>query len=195
MPAFLACTCNALVAPDGQLLMPMELQRSGRIDATFFVGFPGDSDIEDIWKIHISKAREEHPGRNPGEYDVASLAKIKYIHEGYAYPYTGAEVEAAVLDALASAFHAGRELSQSDLELAIRSIKPVSYVGSSTMSTLYNFGKERCRAASSTQLAEPRLPVDQVSSKKEVSLQPTPVDSGEEGRKIRPIKAEAMLNL
>jgi SpoVK/Ycf46/Vps4 family AAA+-type ATPase len=194
VPAFLACTCNALVSPNGQLLMPMELQRSGRIDATFFVGFPSDSEVEDIWKIHISKAREEHQGRNHGDYDIASLAKIKYVYEGYAYPYTGAEVEAAVLDALAIAFHDGRELSQSDLEFAIRSIKPVSYVGSSTMTTLYKFGKERCRPASSNQLAEPSSLANQ-SNKVESKLQPAPVDSGEEEHTVRTKQPEAMLNI
>jgi len=154
---FFIATCNAMVASNGQLMLPPELQRRGRLDAIFFAGFPSDEEVEDILRIHIALPRENCSGRDPSNFDVEMLSHIKYVHDDKAYPLSGAEIESAFLDALYEAFSEGREVTTIDIEKYMKLVRPISFVMGSTMEVLYEFGNDRCLPVSSKQLVTPYM--------------------------------------
>ncbi|MBI5658432.1 MAG: AAA family ATPase [Nitrosomonadales bacterium] len=108
-PVFVAATANDI----GRL--PPEFTRKGRFDEIFFVGLPGQGERESIFSVHLARR-----GRDPSGFDLAALA-------GSASGYTGAEIEAAVVDGLYRAFGDGaRPLAGADICAALDDTVPLS---------------------------------------------------------------------
>lgn len=94
--------------------LPAPLLRAGRFDKIFYVDFPNAQEREAILSIHLRKR-----GRDPAKFSVRSLA-------GQAPDYSGAELEAAVVEALFTAFDAGREVTDDDIAYALENLTPIA---------------------------------------------------------------------
>ena len=115
--------------------LPPELLRKGRFDEIFFVDLPGEAVREKIFAIHIKKR-----GRDPGEFDVASLAEA-------ARGFSGAEIEQAVVSALYTAFSNGHELDNATLAKEIEITKPLSVTMAEKIGALRSWATDRAVGA------------------------------------------------
>ena len=89
-----------------------ELLRKGRFDEVFFIDLPDKHSRKDIFEIHLNKVKDV------GEIDTDRLAEMTS-------EWSGSEIEAAVQDALFSAFsEKNRTLEQKDLMASIERCTP-----------------------------------------------------------------------
>lgn len=107
-PVFLVATANQIAD------LPPELIRKGRFDELFFVDLPDATIRQEIFRIHLSKRKQE-----AGTFDLGLLAELS---EGF----TGAEIEQAVVAALYSAQAAEVMLEDAHLCDELRSTVPLS---------------------------------------------------------------------
>ena len=115
--------------------LPAELMRKGRFDETFFVDLP-DADVRaEILGIHLRRS-----GRDGGAFKLAEHART-------ADKLTGAELEQAVTEALAVAFDAGRELTDGDIEVALREVVPFVETYELQVKELREWARKRARHA------------------------------------------------
>lgn len=106
---FVAATANEVGA------LPPELLRKGRFDEIFAVDLPDTKARAEILRIHLERAGHRFP-----EAELASLGQA-------CAGYTGAELEAAVQNALVEAFHDGtRKVVLADVLKALRETVPLS---------------------------------------------------------------------
>ncbi len=129
-PVFVIATSNNIAD------LPPELLRKGRFDEIFFVDLPDPDEREIIFKIHVGKKK-----RDPSKYDVKRLAAV-------ADGFSGAEIEAAVVEAMYEAFAAGREFATADVEAAIRGTVPLSKTSAESIAKLRAWAATRARPAS-----------------------------------------------
>ncbi|MBN8691072.1 MAG: AAA family ATPase [Armatimonadetes bacterium] len=116
--------------------LPPELLRKGRFDDIFFVDLPDAKERADIFAIHLKKR-----ARDPKNYDLPRLAKA-------ADGFSGAEIEQVVVGALFSAFGAGRELTNDDLEAEAKAQVPLSRTMAEEIDELRNWASIRARPSS-----------------------------------------------
>lgn len=133
-PVFVVATANRIDA------LPPELLRKGRFDEIFFVDLPQTSERATIFAIHL-----RHRGRDPARFDVQRLATL-------AQGFSGAEIEAAVVEGLYEAFAQGVDLAQVHVERAIAATRPLSVTLREEIGRLRTWARDRTRPAS---LAEP----------------------------------------
>ena len=105
--------CVVATANDIQALPP-ELLRKGRFDEIFFVDLPGDAARRSILAVHLSKR-----GLDPAAFDLAALAAA-------ADGFSGAEIEAAIVAALYSAFAEKAALSSPHILAELHRSVPLS---------------------------------------------------------------------
>ena len=129
-PVFVVATANRID------LLPPELLRKGRFDEIFFVDLPGPAERQEIWGIHL---RRRH--REPQGFDLPALAALT---DGF----SGAELEQALVAGLHYAFRAQRELTQADLEKAVKETWPLSVTMKEDIQRLREWAKQRTRPAS-----------------------------------------------
>lgn len=130
-PVFLVATANSVQS------LPPELLRRGRFDELFFIDLPNIDERVRILQIHLEKR-----GWNPGLYDVEKLAR-------QAEGYSGAELEQLVSSAIVESFSQGRILDFNDLEVARRSLIPLSQTAEDQVFALRQWAEGRCRKATS----------------------------------------------
>lgn len=134
--AFLVATANDISG------LPPELLRKGRWDAIFFVDLPEASEREEIFRIHLAKVHRELSGK-----DVEALAERTN-------GYSGAEIEAAVIDGLWRAWGDGaREITKDDIITCIRMDVPLSQTMKESVNALRKWAATRARSASLTAAA------------------------------------------
>lgn len=134
-PVFVAATANDIER------LPPEFLRKGRFDEIFFVGLPGQSERESIFKVHLAKR-----GRDPANFDLAALAKASG-------GYSGAEIEAAVVDGLYRAFEDdARPLAEADICAALETVVPLSKLRAGDIARMEAWAAANARPA---QLREP----------------------------------------
>ena len=132
-PAFVVATSNDVTA------LPPELLRKGRFDEIFFIDLPSQEEREAIFRIHLRKRK-----RNPDDFDIKSLAE--------ATPgFSGAEIAAAVEDALYDAFDETKELTTESIILAAHHTVPLSMTMRERIEEAERVGNTRARMASSAQ--------------------------------------------
>ena len=129
-PVFVAATANNIQ------MLPPELLRKGRLDEIFFVDLPAQAERREIFAIHV-----KGKGRDPGGFDLEALAR-------QAQGFSGAEIEQAVVSALYEAFYQGRDLSQPDLDAAVKSLIPLSRTMREEIDALRAWASTRARPAS-----------------------------------------------
>jgi SpoVK/Ycf46/Vps4 family AAA+-type ATPase len=130
-PAFVVATSNDVTS------LPPELLRKGRFDEIFFIDLPATEEREQIFKIHLQKRK-----RNPDEFDLDRLAA--------ATPgFSGAEIEACVVEALYDAFDEDKLLTTEALVLAAHNTVPLSMTMRERIEDLRAWANTRARIASS----------------------------------------------
>jgi len=93
--------------------IPAPLLRKGRIDETFLVTLPNAYERREIIDIHL-----RHRERNPEDFNVNALAEA-------CEQFTGAEIEAAIEEAMAQAFvDDEREFTTEDIFEEFKNTKP-----------------------------------------------------------------------
>jgi SpoVK/Ycf46/Vps4 family AAA+-type ATPase len=146
-PVFVMATANRVER------LPGEFLRKGRFDEIFFVDLPNAAERRDIFRIHLSKRRQDI-----SRFDLDQLANMSevetYIGEQRAIcRFSGAEIEQAVIAAMYEAFAQDREFTQLDIIAAIKSTLPLSQTMVEQVTALRDWAKQRARPAS-TSVAE-----------------------------------------
>ncbi len=116
--------------------LPPELLRRGRFDEIFFVDLPNQHERLEILKIHIKK-RQRDPDRYPTLLQLAARADH----------FSGAELEQVVVSALYRAFAEKRELSDEDLEIALKQTVPLYQTYEEKIKWLRDWARTRARPA------------------------------------------------
>ncbi|RME25786.1 MAG: AAA family ATPase [Deltaproteobacteria bacterium] len=129
-PVFVVATANEVAD------LPPELLRKGRFDETFFVDLPDVHEREAILRVHLKRR-----GRNPDDFDVASLAR-QTEH------YVGAELEQGIVAGMYRAFGEGREVDTSDISKELDAIVPLFATYEEKIKALREWAKTRTRRAS-----------------------------------------------
>lgn len=131
-PVFVVATANDI----GR--MPPELLRKGRWDECWFVDLPDAEERAAIWDIAIEKF-----GREKTAHDTVVLARASEMH-------TGAEIEAAYVEALHRAFAEDREPTDLDLGKVLAGSVPLATSMSESIERLRHWSQGRARHASRT---------------------------------------------
>lgn len=132
-PVFVVATANNIQA------LPPELLRKGRFDEIFFVDLPTEEERANIFKIHLSKYKQE------------SIKDLGRIAAGTMF-FNGAEIEECVKEAMFLAYNEDpnvKQISYKHLESAIKPIVPLAKTMAQQIRFLRDFGKSgRARPAS-----------------------------------------------
>ncbi len=130
-PAFVVATSNDVTS------LPPELLRKGRFDEIFFIDLPAHEERKQIFIIHLQKRK-----RNPEDFDLDRLAEVTP-------GFSGAEIEAVVVDALYDAFDETRELTTDSIVAAAAHTVPLAMTMQERIETLREWAATRARDASS----------------------------------------------
>lgn len=128
-PVFVVATANDVSK------LPPEFLRKGRFDELFFVDLPDAKEREQIWQIVITRH-----GRNYSDFDSTELARSSD-------QFTGAEIEAAFIDALHEGFADGREPRIKDILDATTQTTPLAKLMDGQIAALRLWAKGRARGA------------------------------------------------
>lgn len=112
------------------------LFRKGRFDQIFFCDLPTGIERKQIFDIHLKRVK-----RNP------ELATEQVVRESIGY--TGAEIEACVVEALNNAFYEERDINTDDLIVALSESRPMAEQMSQEIQNLRDISKGRFCPASS----------------------------------------------
>lgn len=129
-PVFVFATANDISQ------LPPEFLRKGRFDELFFVDLPDKAERVAIWRVHIAKRN-----RSADKFDIERLAERT---DGF----TGAEIEAAVTEALFAAFDDHSQIDDSYLMTAVTNTVPLSRTMSTQIEALRAWSTGRARRAS-----------------------------------------------
>jgi len=131
-PVFVIATANNISN------IPPEFLRKGRFDEIFFVDFPDDNSIKEIFKIHFNKRGKKIDSVN---LDIV-LQEIKKNLKGKDKGYSGADIEAIVSEVVENAFLEGKtEISTEDVIKVVKESKPIVETLKDTIEIL----KELCK--------------------------------------------------
>jgi len=157
-----------------------ELLRKGRFDNIFFSDIPTLEEREAIFKIHLKKR-----GRNPDNFNIAELAKIKYKDEtNKEFEYTGAEIEHSVKEAiqynLAHNLNNGIEIiingthdiTTEDVASRIKEIIPIVKVGDKHIQSMRDWSKSNAVNVSSNT----RMTAKEEKAEKKAQSQPKKIN-------------------
>lgn len=148
-PVFVMATANRVEK------LPGEFLRKGRFDEIFFVDLPNAEERKEIFRIHLSKRRQDI-----SRFDLEQLANMSEI-EAYVNDqrvscrFSGAEIEQALIAAMYEAFAQDREFTQLDIIAAVKSTLPLSQTMIEQVTALRDWARQRARPAS-TSVAEER---------------------------------------
>jgi AAA+ superfamily predicted ATPase len=129
-PVFVVATANDVSK------LPPEMLRKGRWDELWFVDLPDTRERTAIWDLVIAKY-----GREVAAFDTVVLARASELH-------TGAEIEAAFVEALHRAFDEEREPGELDLGEVLNESVPLAVSMSESIERLRHWAKGRARHAS-----------------------------------------------
>jgi hypothetical protein len=137
-PVFVVATANEIRR------LPPELSRKGRLDEIFFVDLPDADEREAIADVHLRR----RPGRERGQApplagDFSGFAAVVRAAEGF----SGAELEAAIVEARLDAFAQRRPVSASDLARALERSVPLSRSHAEGVAELRAWAATRARPA------------------------------------------------
>ena len=110
---YVVMTFNRIIDSSGNMIVPPELLRKGRIDELWFVPFPTLLQREEIAAIHLRKAK-----RDPAKFNLRHLARASDN-------FSGAEIESTIGEAIFYAFADDRELTTEDIEKVMSRTSPV----------------------------------------------------------------------
>ena len=115
--------------------LPPELLRKGRFDEVFAVLSPNKVEREEIFKIHLKKRGQ----KVPEDLDFAVVSSKGYV---------GAEIEAAVKEAIKEAFVNGKDISGKLLAEQLSMMNPLSEAFPEQVRSMEEWAKNNARIAS-----------------------------------------------
>ena len=127
---FVVATSNDVTA------LPPELLRKGRFDEIFFIDLPTPVERESVVRIQLVRR-----GRDPNAFDVSGIAEAC---DGF----SGAEIEAAIVGALYTAFAAGAELTTAGILTEIEGTVPLSRTRAEDIAMIRAWAADRAVPAS-----------------------------------------------
>lgn len=107
-PIYIVATANQVES------LPPEFSRKGRFDEIYGLSLPGETERQQIFRIHINKR-----DRNQDDFNIAKLAR-------QTKGYTGADVEQIVKMGLKKAFFNNEKLETQHIEACVKEIIPLS---------------------------------------------------------------------
>jgi len=119
--------------------LPPEFLRKGRFDEVFFVDLPATRERQDILRIHLEKRLRNAEVKGKLQVDPSLLASLAQATAGF----SGAELEAVVIQALFEAFSERRAIVASDLDTAIQSTVPLSVMQADQLADLRSWATTR----------------------------------------------------
>nr|WP_255216780.1 AAA family ATPase [Pseudenhygromyxa sp. WMMC2535] len=135
---FVVATANRVAG------LPPELLRRGRLDELFFVDLPDADQRAQILAIHLeAKAMRELGVAPPLADPRARYLELARAADGY----SGAELEAALIEARLAAFARGEPLAAADLEAALAEAVPLSRSHAEAIASLRAWAEGRARLA------------------------------------------------
>lgn len=140
-PVFVVATSNNVSD------LPPELLRKGRFDEIFFVDLPDADERQTIFRIHLAKKK-----RDPARFDLAKLAAAT---DGF----SGAEIEAAVIEGMYESFAQARDVATADIESAARRTVPLARTSAESIARLRAWAQNRARMASGKKSAASTPPM------------------------------------
>ncbi len=124
--------------------LPPELLRRGRLDELFFVDLPDPGQRAAILAIHLEARAQRLLGRVPPLADPReSFFALARAAEGF----SGAELEAALIEARLDALAEARPLAARDLERALAATVPLSRSHAEAIAQLRAWAERRARSA------------------------------------------------
>ncbi|MEM7151206.1 MAG: AAA family ATPase [Myxococcota bacterium] len=137
-PVFVAATANRVDA------LPPELLRRGRLDEIFFVDLPDAEQREAILRVHLHHVPLARLGHVPPLDDPwDAFASVIRAAEGW----SGAEIEAALVEARLDAHAERRALRADDLRRAVEATVPLCRTRSESIAALRSWAADRARPA------------------------------------------------
>ncbi len=140
-PVFVYATANDVTA------LPPEFLRKGRFDEMFSVLLPNPDEREEILRIHLEKRNKGQliGNSSPKMIDLATFVKKTES-------FSGAEIEAAIVEAMYAAFARRKDdvkadLNSVDLEDAIASTRPLSQTMAEKLKVIQEWCENRTRPA------------------------------------------------
>jgi len=115
--------------------LPPELLRKGRFDEIFFIDLPDIHERAEIFNVHLRKR-----GRDPANYNIVNFVKLTEH-------FSGAEIEQVIISALFKAFSENRELTDRDIEIAIKETVPLYETYEEEIKSLRDWASTRTRFA------------------------------------------------
>lgn len=140
-PVFVYATANDVSG------LPPELLRKGRFDEMFSVDLPTEEERLAILDIHLRKRGRGHL------VDQAELSMKKFAKKA-SVGFTGAEIEAAIIEAMYTAFGENRDIIDQDLDEAFGHTKPLSKMMPEKIQAIRRWCKDRTRAANLGEVVE-----------------------------------------
>jgi hypothetical protein len=137
-PVFIFATANKVEA------LPAELLRKGRWDDLFFVDLPHVVERRAIWEVHIGKR-----GRDPETFDLDALSARSDT-------MSGAEIEAAFVDAMWRAFREEDEVRTKHVLAALEETVPLAKSMPEKIEQIRAWAKGRARLASTAPVTTAR---------------------------------------
>ncbi len=116
--------------------LPPEFLRKGRFDEIFYVDLPSRGERKEIAAIHLARRK-----RDPTKFDLDRMAAAS---EGY----TGADLEAAIKEAVELSFSRGEEVTSERILDVMTRIVPLSVTMREEIEFLRQWQKGRARPAS-----------------------------------------------
>jgi SpoVK/Ycf46/Vps4 family AAA+-type ATPase len=141
---FVVATANDVTA------LPPELLRKGRFDELFFIDLPTSRERREVLVASLRKY-----GRDPEKILGGRNRSTTDDIVSYTEQFTGAEIDAAVPDALFRAFSDGeRELGAKDVLAAVKEVTPLASTAADKISALQNWAKGKARFASTPEASD-----------------------------------------
>jgi SpoVK/Ycf46/Vps4 family AAA+-type ATPase len=137
-PVFVVATANDVSK------LPPEFLRKGRFDELFFVDLPDAQERAQIWDIVIKRH-----GRKPADFDTVALSRA-------CEQFTGAEIEAVLIDAMHEGYADGREPRAKDILEAMTHTVPLANLMDGRIAELRHWAKGRAREAAGRSAPAPR---------------------------------------
>lgn len=129
-PSFVMATANSIIG------IPPEMLRKGRFDENFFIDVPGPIARNEILKIHLKR-------RNRANLPI-SFKEVVQNSKGF----TGAEIEASVVEGMFRAFEHDRDLETEDIVESLKATQPISVACADELSAMMKWAKTNAMAAS-----------------------------------------------
>ncbi len=123
-PVFVVATANNIDC------IPPEILRKGRFDEMFFLNLPTREEREAIFEVHLRKYR-------PDEINNFQLPLLGQLSKDF----SGAEIEAVVIEAMRLGFNENREFNNEDVLISIQNLVPLARTKSKELDYLKDWAE------------------------------------------------------